>query len=534
MHMQLASENLKRFVSELRRAKFNTAAVPAATRHLLYFLGIPGINYQTLVDPALCIIKLDPTIHGWLESFQAGARTESDAALLRALDKPLVHAVLRQTIVRDFEFERLMCAARRAFVSDLIYAGGENVSLELAVSIACQCFHTEYVYATEPAEEKWVESAAAHPAWGQEGTDFAPGIAALEIAVLAMYRPLWTLDLNERLLQISSESWAQPLAPLIAIQVADHLEEAAIREKIPVLGLTGDPVSQAVRQQYEEFPYPRWLSCWIREPRALVRELRSRFPLVDHGPDTAGGTEVLVPGCGTGAHALAEATRYSDARVLAVDLSRASLAYGIRMARRYGITNAEFQQADILALERLGRTFHIVDVYGVLHHMADPAAGLGILASLLKPAGFVRIGVYNRVKRQGVHVTCDFLRERKISTKVEIRGIRREALGLDQPRDPNTVKNCGAFTMSEFRDQFLHAHEVGFTLPELANMIWKAGLRVVGLYDLDAEADAAFRNFFPDLLSMNDMGKLAAFDREYPSPSDGMYQVLAQEGQGKL
>ena len=88
--------------------------------------------------------------------------------------------------------------------------------------------------------------------------------------------------------------------------------------------------------------------------------------------------------------------------------------------------------------------------------------------------------------------------------------------------------------MSEFRDQFLHAHEVGFTLPELANMIWKAGLRVVGLYDLDAEADAAFRNFFPDLLSMNDMGKLAAFDREYPSPSDGMYQVLAQEGQGKL
>jgi hypothetical protein len=32
---------------------------------------------------------------------------------------------------------------------------------------------------------------------------------------------------------------------------------------------------------------------------------------------------------------------------------------------------------------------------------------------------------------------------------------------------------------------------------------------------------------------MNDMEKLAAFDREYPSPGDGMYQVLAREGQGK-
>jgi hypothetical protein len=31
-----------------------------------------------------------------------------------------------------------------------------------------------------------------------------------------------------------------------------------------------------------------------------------------------------------------------------------------------------------------------------------------------------------------------------------------------------------------------------------------------------------------------DMEKLTAFDREYPSPSNGMYQVLAQEGQGKL
>jgi hypothetical protein len=83
--MQLANENLKRFVSELGRAKFNAAAVPAATRHLLYFLGVPGINYQTLVDPALCVIKLDPTIHGWLESFRPGARTAGDAALLRAL-----------------------------------------------------------------------------------------------------------------------------------------------------------------------------------------------------------------------------------------------------------------------------------------------------------------------------------------------------------------------------------------------------------------------------------------------------------------
>ena len=33
---------------------------------------------------------------------------------------------------------------------------------------------------------------------------------------------------------------------------------------------------------------------------------------------------------------------------------------------------------------------------------------------------------------------------------------------------------------------------------------------------------------------MNDMEKLAAFDREYPSPSNGMYQALAQKGHGTV
>ena len=495
--MEVATENLKRFVNELGRSKFNAAAAPAAARHLLYFFGVPGINYQTLVDPALSIIKLDPTIEHWLESYHAGDERLSDAALLSALDKPLVHAILRHTIVRDVEFELLMCAARRAFLSNMVCPGRENVSLDLAVSIACQCFHAEYVYAIDPLEESWVESAVRRPGWAQPGTHFAHDIAALEIAVLAMYRPLWTLNVNDRLLQICSEGWAKTLAPLVSIQVADHLEEEEIRAEIPVLALTTDPVSLAVREQYEEFPYPRWLSCWIRQPQALLRELQSRFPLLACGPDTSGGTEVLMPGCGTGAHALSEATRYSNARVLAVDLSRASLAYGIRMARRYGITNVEFQQADILALEGLGRTFHIIDVYGVLHHMADPTAALTILASLLKSAGFVRIGVYNHVKRQGVQRTSNFLRERTISTKNEIRGLRREVLGIDKPRDPVAVKNSAAFTMSEFRDQFLHAHEVAFTLPELASAVWKAGLRVVGLDGLDGEAKVAFHRFFP-------------------------------------
>ncbi len=69
-----------------------------------------------------------------------------------------------------------------------------------------------------------------------------------------------------------------------------------------------------------------------------------------------------------------------------VDLSRASLAYGKRMAAQYGVGNIEFLRGDILDLPKLGRTFDHAECVGVLHHMADPRAGLLAISSVLRPA----------------------------------------------------------------------------------------------------------------------------------------------------
>ena len=53
-----------------------------------------------------------------------------------------------------------------------------------------------------------------------------------------------------------------------------------------------------------------------------------RFDLGDYQfPESP---EILVAGCGTGQHALITASRFSNARVLAVDLSLSSLSYAMR------------------------------------------------------------------------------------------------------------------------------------------------------------------------------------------------------------
>src|SRR6185369_2840620 len=96
------------------------------------------------------------------------------------------------------------------------------------------------------------------------------------------------------------------------------------------------------------------------------------------------------------------AAEYSDVEVLAFDLSKASLAYGIRQARRYGIKNLEFVHGDILCVDKLGERFDVIEAGGVLHHMQEPAAGLRALAAVLNPRGFFRIGLYSRRARHRI------------------------------------------------------------------------------------------------------------------------------------
>ena len=55
-----------------------------------------------------------------------------------------------------------------------------------------------------------------------------------------------------------------------------------------------------------------------------------------------------------------------------------------------------------MRLGALGRTFDLIESNGVLHHMADPWAGWRVLLSLLRPGGFMRIGLYSEIARWGV------------------------------------------------------------------------------------------------------------------------------------
>src|SRR5206468_9745575 len=104
---------------------------------------------------------------------------------------------------------------------------------------------------------------------------------------------------------------------------------------------------------------------------------------------------ILIAGCGTGRHAIETARLHADAKVLAVDLSLASLSYAKRKARELGVANIEFGRADILQLESLGQTFDVIEAMGVLHHLGEPLQGWRVLLNVLRPGGFMWAGLYS-------------------------------------------------------------------------------------------------------------------------------------------
>ncbi|MCA9537232.1 MAG: class I SAM-dependent methyltransferase, partial [Myxococcales bacterium] len=141
-------------------------------------------------------------------------------------------------------------------------------------------------------------------------------------------------------------------------------------------------VEDPVAVQYSRWPYPD--AAVGLEGRLVWNDPAVYAPL--YWPDRAppAGLEVLIAGCGT-AEAAALAARNPTARVLGVDISGPAIASQRALVERYGLRNVELRECAVEDVAALGRKFDFISVAGVLHHLADPAAGLRALGAVLRP-----------------------------------------------------------------------------------------------------------------------------------------------------
>jgi SAM-dependent methyltransferase len=353
-------------------------------------------------------------------------------------------------------------------------------------------------------------------------------IEPIQLAAVAAYLPLQSLEEDERLL---ARTWPAPIDALLTQQIREPAEERGRRATIPAITPIEDRVSIAVRNQYEEHPYPRWVEApTLEQPVSIAKHMRGLFPLVAfRAPPPNSAVDLMIAGCGTGQSVINYARRFADARVLAVDLSLTSLSYAKRKIAALGLPQVEFAQADILKLGSLDRRFDVINCSGVLHHLGDPMSGWRTLLSLLKPDGLMSVALYSELARTDYVAAQKMIAERGYGrTASEIRRFRRDLIAGEKSKTYFGVLGCADFfTISACRDLLFHAQEHRMTIPQLKAFFEEKALNFLG-FEIEQAVKQHYAARFPGDRTLTDLDNWHVYEQENPYTFLRMYQFWVQ------
>jgi SAM-dependent methyltransferase len=502
------------FVHCVREARF-TADDGRIRKLMLRALSEGWARPRDLTVACISLIKLDAVVTGWIARANSTwpARLPAaellDSLLGRLSRDQLLGRLLELAPITDVGLERLLTNVRFAMLTAAAPDDARDQDmLGFYCAVAKHCFINQYVFSTTPAEADQAQHLQASL---EQALAAGDRCSESRLAVAAAYFPLRALPNTEALLR---RSWPQCLRALLVQQIKEPAEERRLAATIPVLTGVGGAVSETVRQQYEEDPYPRWV-CAAPPGDPIV--------LKDRLPDQA--FDVLFAGCGTGQSTVEFARQTPRARVLAIDLSVASLCYARRMARRYGLAKVEFAQADITKLGTIGRQFDYVDACGVLHHLADPWAGWRTLLSLLRPGGVMFVGLYSQLARRAIVEARRLIADRGYRPIPEdIRRCREEIMAAGEGSVLKSVIQWkDFFSVSECRDLLFHVQEQQTTLRGIKTFLAANGVQFSG-FMLDAPTFQRFAARFPEPSALTDLDCWHDFEIQEPGTFAGMYQ----------
>jgi SAM-dependent methyltransferase len=447
--------------------------------------------------------------------------TSGNTALAR---DPLLRALLESDLASDLDLERVLTNVRRSMLA--MRDAGEPLDKELLgfyCAVARQCFLNQYIFAITPDE---AEQARSLREVLQQALATGAPYPVLWPVIVAAYFPLYRTTNSEALL---ARSWPAAVRNLIVQQIEEPLEEQRIAATIPALTSIGGDVSRAVRDQYEENPYPRWVKSGppVRPAASSDARAADARAALTHN--------VLIAGCGTGLSTIELAQQARDAHILAIDLSLASLSYAKRMAQKFGIANVEFAHADITQLGAItqpgsmSRTFDFIDASGVLHHLADPWHGWRLLLERLRPGGTMQVGLYSELARQNVVAARALIAARGYQPTLDgIRLARADIIANPDPLVRSVSQWADFFSADECRDLLFHVQEHRIGLPEIGAFLAANGAQFSG-FILDAGTLQRFAQRFPDRASMIDLACWHRFETEAPNTFTGMYNFLIRK-----
>ncbi len=535
LEVKEAGEFKTSFVRCIRNIDF--VQVDADLRRLVVrALSEPWARPGDLANVSIRLIMLDRDIRECVERATrawparlAGDELFGRTGLAALANDLLLRSLLENAHVCELSLERLLTMTRHA----LLDAAGEAVigapaedQLAFYCAVARQCFVNEFVFSYTDEEFDRAQALRDRLVADLQAGKAVPTLWPVAVGA---YFPLLSLPCADAL---QERSWPSSLRALLVQQIAEPLEEQRYRDGMRRLTTVADGVSRQVRQQYEENPYPRW----IKLPRAekapsFDSYLRHQFPFASFRPIPKGGAmDILIAGCGTGQESIETGQQFPEAQVLAIDLSLSSLSYAKRKTNERGLKNVEYAQADITQLASLGRMFDIIVSVGVLHHLADPMAGLRELVALLRPGGLMLLGLYSERARQPVVAARTFIAERGYaSTAADIRRCRQDLMALESDGLFKQLTSFRDFyATSECRDLLFHVQEHRLTLPQIKAMLSNLDLDFIGFL-LEPQLIHRYKECFPEDIPRTNLDHWNDFETRFPQTFIGSYVFWVQK-----
>ncbi len=239
-------------------------------------------------------------------------------------------------------------------------------------------------------------------------------------------------------------------------------------EDIPLLFAPNDPgqfdrdVTDLVRGFYEENPFPNYeetddVGALLDKARrgVFARLLDEQLPF---------GIRVLECGCGTGQ--LSNFLGIARRAVFGTDVCLNSLRLANGFRRRNELRHVHFLQMNLFRPAFPPGSFDVVISNGVLHSTSDTYRGFQTLAGMVKPGGYLIIGLYHRFGRLATDLRRVIFRWTGGRMLFLDPRLRREGLGKER-------------RASWYADQYLHPHERKYTVGEVLRWLEPNGLRLV-------------------------------------------------------
>ena len=223
-----------------------------------------------------------------------------------------------------------------------------------------------------------------------------------------------------------------------------------------------EDVTEKIKEFYEETPFPDYdefdnVGSLIEKSRQgiFAKLLDDQIPF---------GARVLECGCGTGQ--LTNFLSVSNRTVMGTDICINSLTMAQNFKEQNDLNHAHFIQMNLFRPCFQSHGFDLVICNGVLHHTSDPRQGFMSLSRLVKPRGYILVGLYHRYGRIYTDIRRFLFR------------VSRDRLKFLDRRTMN--KNISqAKRKAWFNDQYKNPHESKHTIGEVLVWVKEAGFSFV-------------------------------------------------------